>query len=92
VTPERRLHLIEGPVVLEWTEHAACAGANVDLFFPQKRPTVRPSRQVLESKRICAACPVRPQCLEYALERPEPEGTWGGLTEWERRDLRRATG
>ncbi len=95
MTPERRLHLIPAgeTVVLEWTARAACAGCDQDLFFPRKNYGRRGhGPTVLAAKAICATCPVREECLEHALTRPEVEGLWGGLTAWERRDLKRRTG
>ncbi|MDA8269754.1 MAG: WhiB family transcriptional regulator [Actinomycetota bacterium] len=63
----------------------ACAGAPVDLFFPD--PT-RPDAQRLEQARaICADCPVREACLAAGMA--EEHGIWGGLTPRERRVLRR---
>ncbi|MFM9590761.1 WhiB family transcriptional regulator [Streptomyces scabiei] len=58
------------------------------LFVDSLRAT--PSREVVEeAKRLCAVCPVRPQCLEYALTHDEREGIWGGHTIDERREIAR---
>jgi WhiB family redox-sensing transcriptional regulator len=65
-----------------WTRDAACAGADPELFFPAN--TRQPAT---EAKQICAACPVRAECLEYSLANEEEFGVWGGLTEKERRQL-----
>jgi WhiB family redox-sensing transcriptional regulator len=59
-----------------WRELAACHGADLNLFFAE------PARQV------CAACPVRQPCLDYAITNRIAYGIWGGLTERERRALR----
>jgi WhiB family redox-sensing transcriptional regulator len=65
-----------------WTRSAACAGTDPELFFPAS------SRQpATEAKRICAACPVQTECLQYSLANEEEFGVWGGLTEKERRRL-----
>jgi WhiB family redox-sensing transcriptional regulator len=65
-----------------WRRLAACHGVDLDVFFPERGETAGPARQV------CAACPVREQCLEYALSNRITHGIWGGLTERERRPLR----
>ncbi len=65
-----------------WRELAACRGADLDLFFPSRGEPAGPARQV------CAACPVRQQCLDYAITNRVVHGIWGGLTERERRALR----
>jgi WhiB family redox-sensing transcriptional regulator len=62
-----------------WQALAACAGVDPELFFPARgEPTGT-------AKAICATCPVREQCAEYALARSEKFGIWGGLSERERR-------
>jgi len=65
-----------------WQYRAACRGADPDLFFPQQGESADPAR------RVCARCPVRAQCLEYALANAIWHGVWGGLAERERRELR----
>ena len=67
-----------------WQDEALCAQVDGDMWFPEKGGTTR------EAKRICAACPVRADCLEYALARKESFGVWGGLSERERNRLTRA--
>ncbi len=67
----------------EWVEHAACSTTSPDLFFPERGASTR------EAKAVCAGCPVRVDCLEYALEAGEKFGVWGGKSEKERRTLRR---
>ena len=68
----------------EWQERALCAQTDPEAFFPEKGGSTR------EAKRICAGCEVRAECLEYALANDERFGIWGGLSERERRRLRRA--
>lgn len=68
----------------DWREYAACAQADPEAWFPEKGGSVR------EAKRVCRGCFVREDCLAYALERDERFGVWGGLSERERRRLRRA--
>jgi WhiB family redox-sensing transcriptional regulator len=72
-----------------WRHLAACKGPEADLFFPPAQPERKEDRLVREraAKLICAGCPVRVQCLEYALSVREPYGIWGGLNEYERRRL-----
>jgi WhiB family redox-sensing transcriptional regulator len=69
-----------------WAAHAACRGANPDLFFPPKGGPATPA------KAYCARCPVRPECLDYAITAGETHGIWGGLAERERRQVRAARG
>ena len=68
---------------LPWQTEAKCLQAEPDTFFPEKGGSTR------EAKRICTDCPVRAECLEYALENDERFGIWGGLSERERRKLKR---
>jgi WhiB family transcriptional regulator, redox-sensing transcriptional regulator len=67
-----------------WQEQALCAQTDPEAFFPEKGGSTR------EAKRICSGCEVRAECLEYALAHDERFGIWGGLSERERRRLRRA--
>ena len=66
-----------------WQEHANCLGVDPDLFFPERGASTR------EAKGVCGGCEVRLACLEYALDHSEKFGIWGGLSERERRRLRR---
>ena len=71
----------------EWRERAACLNYPAVLFFgldDSESPAERRSRES-QAKRICSACLVQSQCLDYALLTREPYGIWGGLTELERR-------
>jgi WhiB family redox-sensing transcriptional regulator len=72
-----------------WQLRAACRGPQQSAFFPPavtERKDERLEREV-RAKAICASCPVRQQCLEYALRIREPHGIWGGLNEVERRAM-----
>jgi WhiB family redox-sensing transcriptional regulator len=71
-----------------WRAHAACRGEDPELFFPADS-TGPALAQVAEAKRVCADCPVRQECLRFALSTGQGYGIWGGLTEDERRKLRR---
>lgn len=66
-----------------WRDKAECLHLPVDLFFPEKGDcnTVDTARQ---AKQVCAQCPVRVQCLEYALEHEQSYGVFGGMTVRER--------
>jgi len=66
-----------------WYTKANCAGVDPDLFFPERGASVR------EAKAVCNACAVREECLEYALKTGERFGIWGGMSERERRKLRK---
>ncbi|PSK96126.1 WhiB family redox-sensing transcriptional regulator [Murinocardiopsis flavida] len=67
-----------------WHEAARCRGADPGLFFPAQGGSVR------AAKRLCAACPVRRDCLAEALGSGEAYGVWGGTSEQDRRALRGA--
>ncbi|ABK74322.1 transcriptional regulator WhiB2 [Mycolicibacterium smegmatis] len=67
----------------QWQERALCAQTDPEAFFPEKGGSTR------EAKRICQGCEVRDACLEYALAHDERFGIWGGLSERERRRLKR---
>ncbi|WP_017596413.1 WhiB family transcriptional regulator [Nocardiopsis potens] len=73
-----------------WQEHAACKDEPITLFFgpPGERRVEREVRE-RKAKEVCAQCPVRTDCLDYAIARPEKYGTWGGLGEDERAKERR---
>lgn len=73
----------ECPEELSWQERALCAQTDPEAFFPEKGGSTR------EAKRICIGCDVRAECLEYALANDERFGIWGGLSERERRRLKR---
>jgi WhiB family transcriptional regulator, redox-sensing transcriptional regulator len=69
-----------------WQDRALCAQTDPEAFFPEKGGSTR------EAKKVCRGCEVRAECLEYALEHDERFGIWGGLSERERRRLKRETG
>lgn len=74
--------VLDGP--LAWQQMALCAQTDPEAFFPEKGGSSR------EAKAVCATCDVRAECLEYALANDERFGIWGGLSERERRRLRRS--
>lgn len=69
---------------MSWQAFAKCRGVPYDLFFPERGESVR------QAKEVCQGCEVRHDCLEYAMQSSEKFGIWGGLSERERRRLRRA--
>lgn len=69
--------------VQDWQARALCAQTDPEAFFPEKGGSTR------DAKRICARCDVRDDCLKYALEHDERFGIWGGLSERERRKIKR---
>ncbi len=72
--------------LLAWQDQALCAQTDPEAFFPEKGGSTR------EAKRICVGCEVKQECLEYALMSDERFGIWGGLSERERRRLKRKAG
>jgi WhiB family transcriptional regulator, redox-sensing transcriptional regulator len=71
---------------MNWDADAACRSAEPEVFFPETTS----SRAIAAAKLVCNGCPVRAKCLEFALETRLDHGVWGGLTENERRSLRRS--
>lgn len=74
-----------GDDVPDWrSQGAPCAGEPIHVFYPDKGQNVAP-----EIKKMCRErCPVRAQCLEYALKANDREGFWGGFSARQRKDLR----
>lgn len=66
-----------------WQGLANCLGVDPDLFFPERGASTR------EAKEVCRGCVVRDDCLEFALANGEKFGIWGGMSERERRRIRR---
>jgi WhiB family redox-sensing transcriptional regulator len=82
VVPESRPD--PGP---HWTVSAACAQADPEVFFPVAG-RFGSDEAVKAAKGVCAGCPVRRECLEYALGNGEAHGIWGGATPAEREKMR----
>ena len=70
----------------QWQDRALCAQTDPEAFFPEKGGSTR------EAKRICQGCEVKAECLEYALHNDERFGIWGGLSDRERRRLKKQLG
>jgi WhiB family redox-sensing transcriptional regulator len=79
----RQLRVVEEENPLAWQSDSLCAQTDPEAFFPEKGGSTR------DAKKICGSCEVRSHCLEYALENDERFGIWGGLSERERRKLRK---
>jgi len=67
----------------EWKDRALCAETDPEAFFPEKGGSTR------EAKKVCVSCDVRAECLDFALGNDERFGIWGGLSERERRRLKK---
>ena len=67
-----------------WKSRANCMGVDPELFFPERGSSTR------EAKEVCRGCVVREDCLEFAIANGEKFGIWGGMSERERRRVRRA--
>ncbi len=67
-----------------WQTRANCMGVDPDLFFPERGSSTR------EAKEVCRGCVVQEDCLEFAIANGEKFGIWGGMSERERRRVRRA--
>lgn len=68
---------------MRWTDLANCLGVDPALFFPERGASTS------EARAVCAGCVVRDECLEYALANSEKFGIWGGMSERERRRIRK---
>lgn len=74
---------------MDWRHDAACRDVDPDIFFPVGS-TGPALAQVEAAKAICEACKVQRECLDWAIETAQDSGVWGGLTEEERRTVRRS--
>ena len=73
---------------MTWRNRAACWGQDPDLFFPDG--TSAPALlQTERAKAVCCQCEVAEACLKWAIETGQDTGVWGGLSEGERRALKR---
>lgn len=68
-----------------WQEQALCAQVGSHLFFPEKGE----GNKTKAAKRICAACPVMAECLDYAFTLGVSHGIWGGTSERDRNRMRK---
>lgn len=72
----------------DWREQAACIDQNPELFFPTGI-TGSALQQLEQAKKVCSDCAVREDCLRWAMELGQDYGVWGGVSEEERRSLKR---
>src|SRR5579862_3178535 len=82
--PVDAVSLLIGEVDRDWQSRANCMGVDPDLFFPERGSSTR------EAKEVCRGCVVREDCLNFAIANGEKFGIWGGMSERERRRVRRA--
>ena len=73
---------------MDWRHHATCQDVDPELFFPIGN-TGPALLQIAEAKQVCRRCPVSEYCLEWAIESGQDAGVWGGMSEDERRALKR---
>ena len=71
-----------------WRDHALCRDTDPELFFPVGTTGVA-LVQIEQAKRVCSECGARVDCLDFALSTNQDSGVWGGLSEEERRAIRR---
>ncbi len=79
----RHLEAFTDEIDKSWQDQANCLGVDPDLFFPERGASTK------EAKEVCRGCVVREDCLEFALTNGEKFGIWGGMSERERRRIRR---
>lgn len=93
VAPKHTPHAdLRNGVMPEWMVEGACAQFGPRWFFPDEDELGRGNKGTTyaEGRRVCADCPVRAECLQYALDTREPHGLWGGATPRERARMIRA--
>lgn len=71
-----------------WRRDATCRDTDPELFFPVGT-TGQALQQIAKAKNVCCECPVKIECLQFAMETNQDTGIWGGLSEEERRQIRR---
>lgn len=71
-----------------WRDHALCRDTDPELFFPVGT-TGQALTSIDHAKRVCGECKVTNECLDFALDTNQDSGIWGGLSEEERRAIRR---
>ena len=83
------LPLLAAAPATAWQQRGLCREADAEIFFPPTTFEHKPEREAREAraKAICQRCPVRSECLDWALETREPHGVWGGYSESERKAL-----
>jgi WhiB family transcriptional regulator, redox-sensing transcriptional regulator len=76
--------------IMDWRHEAACREVDPELFFPigNSGPALL---QIEEAKQVCRRCSVMDECLRWAIDSGQDAGVWGGMSEDERRALKRRT-
>ncbi len=87
-TPAKRRNSVGEEEIPDWRDSAACVLEDLDLFFPMSTVGRAAEQQIAAAKAVCGRCPVRQDCLEWALDVGPEFGIFGGRTEVERRRLR----
>lgn len=88
--PQQPLAQVPDDVTWFWQEHGACLGVDPTLFFhPQNERGNARMKRDQSAQAVCARCPVRLDCADYAIRAREPYGVWGGLTEDDRQQIYR---
>lgn len=86
--PQQPLAQVPSDAQWHWQEHGSCRVADPLLFFhPQNERGSSRSRRDRAAKIVCAGCPVRMECADYAVRAREPYGVWGGLSEDDREHI-----
>lgn len=80
--------LVLGAAEYGWRDEALCRDTDPELFFPVGT-TGKALAQINRAKEVCSECPVSAPCLDFALETNQDSGIWGGLSEEDRRTIRR---
>jgi WhiB family redox-sensing transcriptional regulator len=74
--------------IVTWAVDALCKGKPQEWWYPENFNSAPNRKNVARAKLHCQVCPVKKQCLEYAMEHNEEHGVWGGLTPTERGNSR----
>lgn len=73
---------------MNWRHKAICRDMDPESFFPvgDRGPALA---QIADAKLVCERCPVKADCLDEALKTGQDHGVWGGMSEHERREIKR---
>ena len=71
---------------VDWTQ-ARCRGINTEVFYLEETQSWERKMNLQTIRKICFSCPIRKACLDTAMENNE-HGTWGGISEWERAEMK----
>ena len=80
---------LETTLSTDWQQRGLCRAQDSEIFFPPAHFEHKPEREAREAKAkaICSECPVRIECLTWALDVREPHGVWGGASEGDRKQM-----